>query len=71
MSSFRKDFIKHIEAIELVSPPLGKPSIRVPPLRFALFIVRTSIRGDSDNGRLVVFNPKKYLSLLAGSSCLK
>jgi hypothetical protein len=35
--SLGTEFIKHIESIELVNPPLGKPSIRVPPLRFTFF----------------------------------
>ena len=41
--SFFEEGIKHIDAIEFVSPPLGKPSITVPPLRLTFFKVPISI----------------------------
>jgi hypothetical protein len=42
-SSFFTERIKQAEAMELVSPPLGKPSMTVPPLRLTFFIVRISV----------------------------
>jgi hypothetical protein len=31
--------MKYIEAIEFANPPIGKPSIGVPPFRFTFFKV--------------------------------
>jgi hypothetical protein len=45
--SFFEERIKHIDAIEFVSPPRGKPSIKVLPLRLTFFILRISISASA------------------------
>ncbi|HZI70371.1 MAG TPA: hypothetical protein VFD60_04330, partial [Nitrososphaeraceae archaeon] len=48
-SSVFSERTKHSDAIALVRPTLGKPSIMVPPLRLIFFILRISIGVYEDN----------------------